>query len=337
MMTTVDQENKVRIRSRRISKDENRSEDGPSSSSALQSSLQSKSQARGGQNVCAIENSQRLSIESTHLGSYAGSVDNYKGSRRSSVKNATSRNASRTRRNHFLGNVIHRLETYGIQELRDGFFDATFYRPSKTDQKAARRKASLSLKYFLPQQWTEARRFVTQILTTGSGITLGKSFLGFFLAYIICLIPVSRDWLGKYNYIIAISVILNHPGRPIGSQVDGALLTTVGTAAGLGWGSLALYVSTSTPVAQRGYGGVLASFLVLFTASIAWLRCMYIRFYQAVICAGIAICYTCLADTSQAVGWAKIFDYGIPWVLGQAIGLVVSICIFPNAGARSLV
>ena len=51
-------------------------------------------------------------------------------------------------------------------------------------------------------------------------------------------------------------------------------MTILGTVAGLGWGSLALYVSTSTSAAQSGYGGILAAFLIIFAAAIGWLRCV---------------------------------------------------------------
>ncbi|KAL9124691.1 MAG: hypothetical protein Q9217_006001 [Psora testacea] len=169
---------------------------------------------------------------------------------------------------------------------------------------------SLSLRRFAPQQLREIKGFLG-ILRTRAGIKLFKSFLGVFIPYIVCLILTSRDWLGRYNYIIVVSAIVNHPGRALGSQIDGAFLTILGTVAGLGWGSLALYVSTFTKVVQNGYGGVLATFLVVFTASIGWLRCVFIRFYQAVISAVIAICYTCLADTSETVGWGKSIGKGL--------------------------
>ena len=97
-----------------------------------------------------------------------------------------------------------------------------------------------------------------------------------------------------------------------------------------------MYTSTSTKATRNAYGGVLALFLVLFTAAIGFLRCVFIRFYQAVIAAGISICYVCLADTSEEASWRRVFDYGIPWVLGQAIGLVVAFMVFPSAGGRSL-
>ena len=238
---------------------------------------------------------------------------------------------------------------YGLEESRDGFFDASFTRPLKLDHEDLMRKAEenlpdafrkknqpLSVRRFLPQQLREAKAFFRRISTTRAGVRLLKTFLGFFITYIICLIPASRNWLGRYNYIMVVSAIVNHPGRAIGSQIDGAILTILGTVTGLGWGSLALYVSTSTPTAQSGYGGILATFLVIFAVLIGWLRCIFIRLYQAVLCAGIAIVYTCLADTSQSVGWRKVFDYGIPWALGQGICLIIAVVVFPDAGSRSL-
>lgn len=240
------------------------------------------------------------------------------------------------------------LATYGVKELRDGFFDASFHRPLQRHRQEMMRKASLtlpdafkqsnplSLRQFLPQQVLEAKSFLYEISTSRAGIQLLKSFLGFFITYIICLIPASRDWLGRYNYIMVVSAIINHAGRPIGSQVDGAILTIFGTVAGLGWGSLALYASTSTSTARSGYGGILATFLVIFAALLGWLRCVLVRFYQAVLSAGIAICYVCLANTSENVGWINVFEYGIPWALGQVVCLIASIVVFPDAGSRSL-
>lgn len=251
---------------------------------------------------------------------------------------------------HLLQAVDGDLNRYGLEESRDGFFDASFNRPIKPNHEDLMRKAAetlpdafrkknhpLSLRRFIPQQLREANAFFRKTSSSRAGIRLLKTFLGFFVTYIICLIPASRDWLGKYNYIMVVSAIFNHPGRAIGSQLDGAVLTILGTIAGLGWGSLALYVSTSTATAQSGYGGVLATFLAVFAALIGWLRCIFIRLFQAVICAGIAIVYICLADTSESVGWKKVFDYGIPWVLGQAVCFIIAVLVFPDAGSRSLV
>jgi hypothetical protein len=240
------------------------------------------------------------------------------------------------------------LETYGVEELRDGFFDASFLKPARVDHEdlmkdaeytlpiAFKKKNPLSLQNFLPKQWHEIKGVIRNVATTRSGIKLTKSFLAFFVAYILCLVPVIRVWLGRYSYIMVFSTIINHPGRTVGAQIDGTFLTIVGTATGLGWGALALWISDSTSTAQRGYGGILATFLVLFMGTVAALRSYYIRLYQLVLCAGIAVSYTCLAETSEHIAWRKLFDYGIPWVFGQAICLLICCSIFPDAGARPL-
>jgi hypothetical protein len=240
------------------------------------------------------------------------------------------------------------LDTYGVEEFREGFFDATFLKPSKTDRedlmaaaeytlpKALRKMHPLSLKHFFPKQWHDVKCVSRKVATTRAGIKLLKSFLAFFIAYILCLIPEIRGWLGRYSYIMCLSAIISHPGRTIGAEIDSAFLTIAGSATGLGWGAFALWLSDSTQVARRGYGGILAAFLVLFMGTIAALRSYYIRFYQLVLSAGVAVIYTVLADTSQEVNWKKLLSYGLPWLFGQSIALLVCCIIFPDAGARPL-
>ncbi|KAI1768640.1 hypothetical protein GGR53DRAFT_477848 [Hypoxylon sp. FL1150] len=239
--------------------------------------------------------------------------------------------------------------SYGVTELRDGFFDAIFLPPEEVDSEyllkqaeatlpyALRKKNPLSIRNFLPKQWHEIKGVFRRVTTTRSGIRLFKSFLAFFIAYILCLIPTCQERLGRYSYIMVISTILNHPARTLGAQVDGTILTILGTATGLGWGAFGLWVSTATATARVGYGGILAVFLFAYVFIVACLRTYYIRTYQAVICAGIAISYTCLAEVSGSeVSWSKLLDYGIPWALGQAISLVICCLIIPDAGARPL-
>ncbi|KAL8801136.1 MAG: hypothetical protein Q9200_007042 [Gallowayella weberi] len=246
---------------------------------------------------------QPLSATSVPSGPLSQIIDTHENLRVNSASGAPSRSQSQKQLDVLLPNADTDLKTYGVNELRDGFFDATYYRPQPRNRPEMMRKASetlpvamqnhdpLSIRYFLPRQ---------------------------------C-------------HIMVLSALLNHAGRPIGSQIDGTMSTILGTVVGLGWGSLALWVSTSTKTAQIGYGGVLSTFLVVFTATVAWVRCSFMRLYQAVISAGISICYTCLADTSEAVGWKKIFDYGIPWVFGQAIALIVSCTVVPDSGSHSLI
>ena len=241
-------------------------------------------------------------------------------------------------------------DTYGVSELREGFFDALFLKPSPLRPDELREQAQVAIpdefnddisplrpKQFAQKQWHKLCSECTKIVTTRVGVRLLKAFMAFFIAYILCLVPVIRDWLGRYNYVMVISTIINHPARTVGSQIDGAILTTIGTAAGLGWGVVALLLSTSTLAASAGYGGILALFLALFMTIIALMRSFLARLYQGVVCAGIAITFTTLAETnSRNVEWYKLRSYAIPWMLGQAIALLVNCVIFPDAGARAL-
>ena len=234
-----------------------------------------------------------------------------------------------------------------LTEERDGFFDALFLKHAplsaetllehakETLPRQFDKTSPLSVTSFVPRQWRDIQSVVRRVTTTRSGILLLKCFVAFFAAYILCLVPVIQKWLGRYNYIMPISVIINHPARPFGSQLDGTLLTIVGTAAGLGWGVVGLLLSTSTLAASAGYGGILALFLALFMATVAWMRSFFTRFYQAILCSGIAVAFTTLAQTSShSVKWNKLSQYAIPWLFGQAIALIVNTLIFPDFGDR---
>lgn len=240
-------------------------------------------------------------------------------------------------------------DTYGVSELRDGFFDAMFLKPSPISAEDLLEQcrdtlpadfdkgSPLAPKYFFPRQWHELQSLFRRVTTTRVGVRLFKSFTAFFVAYVLCLVPAVRDWLGRYHYIMVVSVIINHPARSFGAQVDGAVLTITGTAAGLAWGTVGLLLSTSTLAAQAGYGGILALFLALFMTFIAWTRSFFIRLYQAVLCAGIAITFTTLAETSSHnIEWDKLLSFGVPWLFGQAIALLVNCLVFPDAGARAV-
>ncbi|MCJ1383123.1 hypothetical protein MMC17_006236 [Xylographa soralifera] len=250
---------------------------------------------------------------------------------------------------YLLAGVETEIDTYGVDDLRDGFFDASFYRPINRDHANMTRRASetlplslipeehLSLSQSCVQQILLLVKIFKTVATSRAGIKLSKSFLGVFICYTLSLIPAAKTWLGKYSYVAAISAIINHPGRSIGSQVDGAVLTTIGTLVGLSWGCLAQYVSAYDSLNSAGRPGVLAVFLFVFTALFGWLRCGYVRFYQANIAAGIAICYACLTNAPSISFKDRLTVYLIPWEVGQIITLTVCFLLFPAAGTRPLV
>ncbi|KAG5943661.1 hypothetical protein E4U60_006543 [Claviceps pazoutovae] len=239
------------------------------------------------------------------------------------------------------------IDIHGASEFRDGHFDANFLRPFNiySDDLLVKAKDTLPrdfkrrspLKRFLPRQMHRLGSVCHQIATTEAGIRFLKTFLAYLIAYMMCLAPSIRDWLGRHHYMIVVSVILNHPARTIGAQIEGTILTIIGTAVGLGWAVLGLLLSTSTLAASAGYGGILALFIALFVLIMTWIRAFFIRFYQGVLCAGIAVIFTTLVETdSRTVSWSKLRDYAIPWLFGQAIALAINVVIVPDAGARAL-
>lgn len=262
----------------------------------------------------------------------------------------TSSTTSILKLNHLLPSLEdHGADTYGVREVRDGFFDAAFLKaprlPSKDGLEALKatlpaafdKHNPLTVKHFLPNQWRELKTVVRGVLTTQTGIKLLKAFVAYFVAYVLCLVPVVRHWLGHQHYIMAVSVIINHPARTVGAQLDGVVFTILGTALGIAWGAFALLLSTSTLAASAGYGGILALFLVVFVSSIAWVRAFFVRFYQAVLTAGIAIIYTTLSETHRTtIPWPKLRSFAVAFLLGQAIALAANVLICPDAGSRPL-
>lgn len=241
------------------------------------------------------------------------------------------------------------IDSQGVAELRDGWFDAIFLKAPRLDREsllkharstlpAAFEKTSpLSIRDFLPKQRRQLKSVLLKTTTTNAGIQLLKAFLGFFVAYILCLVPRVRYWMGRYSYIMVVSTIVNHPARPFGAQLDGTVSTILGTVAGLGWGVLGLLLAYSSLAARAGFAGILVLFFSIFLAGAAFIRSYFPRLFHFSISAGIAMCYTCLAEVDgQEINWPKLFSYGVPWVLGQAICLVINIVFFPEAGSRRL-
>lgn len=148
---------------------------------------------------------------------------------------------------HSASDDAETLDTYGVYELRDGFFDAVFFPPEEIDVEdlmwhakltlpyAFRKQDPLSITNFFPRQLHEVKSVLHRVTQTRAGIKLIKSFLGYFIAYILCLVPPIRSWLGPFSYIMPISALLNHPGRALGAQVEGTILTIIGTAVRILW------------------------------------------------------------------------------------------------------
>lgn len=231
-------------------------------------------------------------------------------------------------------------ETYGLEELREGFFDTVFVPPSLIELQATDSAANGKLEEQQPEDKDRLSvrmksgivGIYRNIVDIRSGSVLLKAFLAYFIAYILCLIHPTSQWLGKYAFLMPICAIVHHPGRTVGSQLEITLQVIFGEACGLGWSSLALYISTSTGKARSGYGGILAGSIVISLFINSWVRAHYIRFYHGSMAYCIIFILMHIVDVSESVHWEKAWDIGIPYLMGIALSLVISVVILPDVG-----
>ena len=159
-----------------------------------------------------------------------------------------------------------------------------------------------------------------------------RAVTGYMVAYILCLVPAIRTWLGQYHFIMIIATIVNHAGRSIGSQIEGTVTTIIGAGIGIGAGLLALWISTVSGPARDSYGAFLAVCLLITLPTLAWARARFARAFQLCICAGFALFFMICERAAPGQPYRKAWEFGIPWVLGVAIAQITNVLLFPNPG-----
>lgn len=241
------------------------------------------------------------------------------------------------------------LETYGLEELREGYFDAIFEPAKQTDEnarvvaeemkEAARQRAKkvkTPIQLFLGM-FVSSYHAVRLTLLTQNGITVLKAFIAYFVAFCLCIIHPTARWLGPHCYFLPIATILHHPGRRTGSQIEITIQCIIGQALGMGVGALGLYVSDSTTTARKGHGGLLAVAVIPTIAIASWLRASYIRLYHGFLSLGIALLAMTDIDVSSRFHWRSAWNFGIPYLFGMLLPLVVNLLIFPSMGQSDMV
>ncbi|KAF3080704.1 hypothetical protein TWF569_002263 [Orbilia oligospora] len=228
------------------------------------------------------------------------------------------------------------LEDYGVEELRDGFFDASFYKMPRKELATAKQKRKIrspfSLQKFVQLQKDGIKRFIWSIKHPKRRSALMRAVTGYMLAYVLCLVPAVRKWLGPYHFIMIIATIVNHAGRSIGSQIEGTITTIIGAGIGIGAGLLALWISTVSGPARDSYGAFLAVCLLITLPMLAWARARFARVFQLCICAGFALFFMVCERVGPTPSYRKAWEFGIPWVLGVAIAQITNILLLPNPG-----
>jgi len=238
---------------------------------------------------------------------------------------------------------LDQYDTYGVEEHRDGFFDASFFRPlqSAPNPEATTTPQSYTQRPYFPNVINTCASDLKEILRTAlwthQGVNVAKSLLAYLICYYLCLIPTVQKWLGNYSYFATISVLLNHSGRTFGAQLDGLVLCIFGASLGMGWGCIALELSDRVGPLKDRREGLLEAFLIIFAAVMGLLRSRLVRLYQALMSAGLAVFFMCLVDSDQE-HWdkKKLREFAVPFLVGQAVCLAVNVIVFPEAGGREV-
>ncbi|ANB15586.1 Bre4p [Sugiyamaella lignohabitans] len=231
--------------------------------------------------------------------------------------------------------------TYGIEELRNGFFDAIFVPPTIVESAAKREfigKPSKSLSDSGKSWINSWIKSVRKITVQTEQIKLLKTFLAYFLAYILCMIGPTGRWLGRYNLFMAFAVLIHHPGRTSGSQIEISFWSILGIAIGLGWGSTGLYIASSTHRAAELFGLIHAFSLTLCLVVTCWIKAAFVRLHHFMTSLALAVYVLEVANVSEStsVDWMKAWQFGIPYLFGILISLAVNILVFPDFGHQDI-
>ena len=239
---------------------------------------------------------------------------------------------------------LDELDDFHLEELRDGYFDATYTRPKRNivaEDSFGDKNSSQSqtvhnnfnnIRNIFKDIWDKSIRDWKRLL---------KFFLAYFIAMIICVIHPSGKWIGhEYRYFLPISVILHHPARNVGVQLEMTVESCIGLTFGLGWSSLAWYVSTATGPTASHQGGILFQSLVMALWFAIWVKAYYNRLFYFCQSFGITILFTHTVDLvfhASDLKWILFRDFTLSYVFGIVLSLLICAAIFPTNGNAKMI
>ncbi|ONH67987.1 Protein BRE4 [Cyberlindnera fabianii] len=234
-----------------------------------------------------------------------------------------------------------KLNRFNKEELRDGFFDPIYTKHTNigdsTSPITTTSKPTESSKVRLPIPTTQCIKTVlSNYLKHWRIIT--KFTLAYLISMVLCLTSKPGSWFGTHRVWLPISVLINHPVHSFGTQLEMTLQSIIGIAIGLGWSSLALYISTATQPTRNHQGGILAGSLFLGLFFMGWFRAYYNRVYYMMLSSGLALIFMSAnlkLDTAE-VHWKYAWDFGIPYLFGLLVSLFVTVVYFPFQGREKI-
>lgn len=234
------------------------------------------------------------------------------------------------------------LEDFDLEELRDGFFDAQFSKPEKVISDENEIADSRGRDDGIFQFWKCTDSYGSKTLGKlwmdfrDNFIPIFKFFTAYFVALVICVDHRSGNWLGhRYRYFLPIAVLIHHPIRTIGFQLEMFVSSAIGGALAMGWSSLAWYLSVVSKPTQLHPGGILFASLTLAIILSTWLKELYQRILYCALTFNIAVIFLHDVSLYQAkydLQWEIYWDFGMSYLFGMVLSLATCVLVFPRAG-----
>lgn len=150
------------------------------------------------------------------------------------------------------------------------------------------------------------------------------------------LIPAIIQVYGRSTYLGAMVTVFGHPGQRFGQMAEALFLIFMGTALGLGWSTLGLYLSSL--VHDSNIGAAFAIRAVFFALAVVFhgtLRSSTPRLFLFVFFY-LLISLTILTTTLTAVSSALISQISYPILTALAVVLFINVSVFPESSSGFL-
>ncbi|CAR27169.1 ZYRO0C10516p [Zygosaccharomyces rouxii] len=239
------------------------------------------------------------------------------------------------------------LEDFNLEELRDGFFDARFSKAERVTTDEEEVTDTGSSDRGISGLWNLGHSYGSRVLSKvwidfkNNFIPICKFFIAYFVALVICVDHRSGRWLGhNYRYFLPIAVVIHHPARTIGFQLEMFFSSVIGGVLAMGWSSLAWYISVVRKPTQLHPGGILFASLTLALVLSNWLKELFQRTLYCALTFNIAIIFlhdVSLRQSKQNLEWQIDWDFGMSYLFGMILSLVVCVLFWPWAGNAEII
>jgi hypothetical protein len=153
---------------------------------------------------------------------------------------------------------------------------------------------------------------------------------------IIGLIPAVITVYGRSTYLGAMVTVFGHPGQRFGQMTEALILIFMGTAVGLGWSSLGLYLSslvfdtnTSAAYAIRAVFFTLALILHGVLRSSTPRLFLFVFFF-------LLISLTSLTTTATSVSATMVSQISYPILTAIGVVILANVALFPESSSGFL-